>query len=46
MVGVLAGVDWDRGVEEEARNAGFLTASIHDEIFKLTTPEGFQVRRW
>nr|VFK23008.1 MAG: hypothetical protein BECKLPF1236B_GA0070989_13363 [Candidatus Kentron sp. LPFa] len=24
---ILAGVDWDRGVEEDAREAGFLTAT-------------------
>lgn len=46
LIGILAGVDWDRGVEEAARDAGLLTASIHDEIFELTAPEGFQARRW
>jgi hypothetical protein len=46
VVGVLAGIDWDRGVEDEARDAGFLTASIHDEIFALNVPEGFAARRW
>lgn len=46
LLGVLAGVDWDRGVEEEAREAGFLTASIHNEIFELTTPESFVAKRW
>nr|VFJ64210.1 MAG: hypothetical protein BECKFW1821C_GA0114237_100556 [Candidatus Kentron sp. FW] len=46
IMGILAGVDWERGVEEKARKAGFLTASIRDEIFQLTTPEGFEARRW
>nr|VFJ88594.1 MAG: hypothetical protein BECKH772A_GA0070896_1001011 [Candidatus Kentron sp. H]VFJ90692.1 MAG: hypothetical protein BECKH772B_GA0070898_1001111 [Candidatus Kentron sp. H]VFJ96855.1 MAG: hypothetical protein BECKH772C_GA0070978_1000911 [Candidatus Kentron sp. H] len=45
-MGILAGVDWDRGVGEAAREAGFPTAAIHDEIFELTTPEGFRARRW
>nr|VFJ77071.1 MAG: Protein of unknown function (DUF3782) [Candidatus Kentron sp. FW] len=45
-MGILAGVDWDRGIAEQAREAGFLTASIRDEIFTLTTPEGFEARRW
>nr|VFJ71106.1 MAG: hypothetical protein BECKFW1821B_GA0114236_12101 [Candidatus Kentron sp. FW] len=45
-MGILAGVDWDRGIAEEARKTGFLTASIRDEIFTLTTPEGFEARRW
>ena len=46
VMGILAGVDWDRGVQAKAREAGFLTASIRDEIFTLTTPEGFEARRW
>nr|VFK00029.1 MAG: hypothetical protein BECKH772B_GA0070898_101775 [Candidatus Kentron sp. H]VFK00899.1 MAG: hypothetical protein BECKH772A_GA0070896_102062 [Candidatus Kentron sp. H]VFK04775.1 MAG: hypothetical protein BECKH772C_GA0070978_102062 [Candidatus Kentron sp. H] len=46
LVAILAGVDWDRGLEQEARDAGFVTASIRDEIFQLTVPEGFQARRW
>nr|VFJ45304.1 MAG: hypothetical protein BECKFW1821A_GA0114235_100930 [Candidatus Kentron sp. FW] len=45
-MGILAGVDWDRGIAEEARKTGFLTASIRDEIFTLTAPEGFEARRW
>ena len=45
-IGILAGVDWDAGVREEAQAAGLYTASIHDEIFSLTTPEGFAPRRW
>jgi chromosome segregation ATPase len=45
-IGILAGVDWDAGVREEAQAAGLYTASIHDEIFALTTPEGFAPRRW
>nr|VFJ42583.1 MAG: hypothetical protein BECKDK2373B_GA0170837_10026 [Candidatus Kentron sp. DK] len=46
VIGILAGVDWDRGVAEAAREEGFLTASIRDEIFDLTTPEGFEAKRW
>ena len=44
-IGILAGVDWDAGVREEAQAAGLYTASIHDEIFALTTPEGFAPKR-
>ncbi len=46
VMGILAGIDWDRGVAEEAREAGFPTASIRDEMFELTTPEGFEARKW
>nr|VFJ92572.1 MAG: hypothetical protein BECKH772A_GA0070896_100459 [Candidatus Kentron sp. H]VFJ93473.1 MAG: hypothetical protein BECKH772B_GA0070898_1004510 [Candidatus Kentron sp. H]VFK00255.1 MAG: hypothetical protein BECKH772C_GA0070978_1004210 [Candidatus Kentron sp. H] len=46
LMAILAGVDWDRGVEEDARETGFMTAAIHDEIFELTAPAGFQARRW
>nr|VFK80183.1 MAG: hypothetical protein BECKSD772D_GA0070982_10913 [Candidatus Kentron sp. SD] len=46
VMGILAGVDWDRGIQAKAREAGFLTASIQDEIFELTTPAGFEARRW
>ena len=46
LMAILAGVDWDRGLEQEAREAGFLTAAIRDEIFDLTVPPGFQARRW
>ena len=46
VMGILAGVDWDRGVQGKAREVGFLTASIRDEIFELTTPVDFEARRW
>nr|VFK15165.1 MAG: Protein of unknown function DUF91 [Candidatus Kentron sp. LPFa] len=46
VMGILAGIDWDWGVADRARETGFLTASIRDEVFTLTTPEGFQARRW
>jgi len=46
VMGILAGVDWDRGMEEKAREMGFLTASIHDEVFELTTPKHFEAQRW
>jgi hypothetical protein len=45
-MGILAGVDWDTGVREQAQAAGLYTASIRDEIFTLTTPQGFEARRW
>lgn len=45
-LGILAGVDWDPGVAEEACRAGLHTARIHDEIFVLTNREGFSPRRW
>ncbi|MBK5964010.1 hypothetical protein CCR95_07885 [Thiocystis minor] len=46
VLGILAGVDWDRGTVEEARDAGFMTASIHDEVFKLTTASDFAPKHW
>nr|VFK36522.1 MAG: hypothetical protein BECKSD772F_GA0070984_100254 [Candidatus Kentron sp. SD]VFK39228.1 MAG: hypothetical protein BECKSD772E_GA0070983_100252 [Candidatus Kentron sp. SD] len=46
LMGILAGVDWDLDVAEKAREAGFLTASIRDEMFELTVPKGFQARGW
>nr|VFK23391.1 MAG: hypothetical protein BECKLPF1236A_GA0070988_103771 [Candidatus Kentron sp. LPFa]VFK35526.1 MAG: hypothetical protein BECKLPF1236C_GA0070990_103861 [Candidatus Kentron sp. LPFa] len=46
VIGILAGIDWDWGVADKAREAGFLTASIRDEVFTLTTPEGFEARKW
>jgi hypothetical protein len=45
-IGILAGVDWDAGVREQAQAAGLYTASIHDEIFALTTPEEFVPKHW
>jgi len=44
--GILAGIDWDRGVHEEALAAGLLTAAIHDEVFDLTAPPGFEPKDW
>ena len=46
IMGILTGIDWDRGVADKAREMGFLTASIRDEMFRLTVPENFQARRW
>jgi len=43
-LGILAGVDWDAGVMEAAQAAGLYTARIHDELFTLTTPQGFRPR--
>ncbi|MFN4104119.1 MAG: DUF3782 domain-containing protein [Tepidimonas sp.] len=45
-VGILAGIDWDAGVEEEAQAAGLYTARIRDDMFELTTPKGFKPRKW
>ena len=45
-MGILAGVDWDQDVADEARKAGFLTASIRDEMFEITAPDGFEAHRW
>ena len=45
-LGILAGIDWDAGVEKAAQAAGLYTARIHDEIFDLTTPDDFKPRRW
>ena len=46
VMGILTGVDWDRGIAEKVWEAGFLTASIRDEMFELTAPEEFEARRW
>ncbi len=46
VMGILAGIDWDRGVAEEAWEAGFPTASIRGDMFELTTPEDFEARKW
>nr|VFK40374.1 MAG: Protein of unknown function (DUF3782) [Candidatus Kentron sp. TC]VFK60247.1 MAG: Protein of unknown function (DUF3782) [Candidatus Kentron sp. TC] len=46
VIGILAGVDWERGIADKAREEGFLTASIRDEMFQLTVPEGFRARCW
>jgi hypothetical protein len=45
-LGILSGVDWDVGVMEAAQAAGLYTARIHDELFTLTTPQGFRPRLW
>jgi hypothetical protein len=45
-VGILAGIDWDANVREEAMAAGLYTARIHDDMFELTTSEDFLPRRW
>lgn len=45
-IGILAGIDWDAGVMEEAQAAGLYTATIHDDLFELTTPKGFEPQRW
>ncbi len=45
-VGILAGVDWDTGVQERAQAEGLYTAVIRDDVFKLTVPKGFRPRVW
>lgn len=42
VVGILAGVDWKQGVREKALAAGLYVAAIHDDLFELQTPSGFQ----
>lgn len=45
-MGILAGVDWEQGVEEGAQLAGVMTATICDEIFTLNTSTDFQPKQW
>lgn len=45
-IGILAGVDWDSEVRQEAQQAGLYTTDIHDEIFEIRVPEGFAPRYW
>ncbi len=45
-MGILTGMDWDFGIPEKAMDAGFLTASIHDNIFAINSPKGFQPKYW
>ncbi|MCX7897243.1 MAG: hypothetical protein N2441_05155 [Rhodocyclaceae bacterium] len=45
-MGILAGIDWDIGVEEEAQAAGLFTARIWEDVFELTTRKGFKPRKW
>ncbi|WP_201739269.1 type I restriction enzyme HsdR N-terminal domain-containing protein [Tepidimonas charontis] len=45
-IGILSGIGWDPGVMQEAQAAGLYTATIHDEVFELTTPKDFTPRRW
>nr|VFK65742.1 MAG: Protein of unknown function DUF91 [Candidatus Kentron sp. UNK]VFK71547.1 MAG: Protein of unknown function DUF91 [Candidatus Kentron sp. UNK] len=46
VMGILTGIDWDWGVADKAREAGLLTASIRDEMFRLTVPQDFEAQRW
>ncbi len=46
LIGMLAGVHWQSSVEQEARKAGFFTASIHENVFEITTPKTFQPTYW
>nr|VFK39056.1 MAG: hypothetical protein BECKSD772F_GA0070984_103210 [Candidatus Kentron sp. SD]VFK43925.1 MAG: hypothetical protein BECKSD772E_GA0070983_103110 [Candidatus Kentron sp. SD] len=41
---IMAGVHWDRGIEEAARKVGFPTGAIRDEM-ELTASQGFEARR-
>lgn len=45
-LGILAGVDWDDGVMQEAQAAGLLTACICDDLFEITAGPGFVPRRF
>ncbi|PZU92868.1 MAG: DUF3782 domain-containing protein [Pseudanabaena sp.] len=44
--GILAAVDWSEDLKQQTLNEGLYVASIHDEVFELETPAGFQPRFW
>ncbi|OIP77956.1 MAG: DUF3782 domain-containing protein [Oscillatoriales cyanobacterium CG2_30_44_21] len=44
--GILAAVDWSGNLKQQTLNEGLYVASIHDEVFELETPDGFQPRFW
>ena len=46
LYGILAAVDFDDGVREQALRAGFHVARIRDDVFVLDTPERFQPRAY
>nr|VFK78900.1 MAG: hypothetical protein BECKSD772D_GA0070982_10298 [Candidatus Kentron sp. SD] len=42
---IMAGVHWDLGIEEAAREVGFPSGAIRDEMLELTASQGFEARR-
>ncbi len=46
LFGILAGVDWTPTMREAALKAGFHVATIHDNVFALQSPKGFQPKGW
>ena len=46
VIGILAGVHWDPGIDEQARKAGFHTARIRNDVFTLTSPPDFKPTSW
>ena len=42
LFGILAAVDLSAAMRERALREGFYVARIHDEVFELDVPEGFQ----
>lgn len=42
VYGILAAVDISEKMREEVLKAGFYVAEIHDNVFRLDTPEDFQ----
>jgi hypothetical protein len=42
LFGILAGVDIGQEMRERILRAGFYVAEIHDAVFSLDTPEGFE----
>ena len=46
IYGILAGVDWTTHIKERALASGFHVARIHDNVFELQSPEGFQPKAW
>lgn len=46
VFGILAGVDWAPGMRENALQAGFHVATIHDDVFELQSPDGFLPKAW
>jgi hypothetical protein len=44
VYGILAAVDMSESLRDQAMQEGLYVARIHDEVFKLDTPENFQPR--
>lgn len=46
VYGILTGVDWVAEVKAKALATGLHVATIHDDIFSLQSPAGFQPKAW